>query len=85
MTTSHHVKEFAYEAGEEVVLRLAGAEAFDVARGSAVPDGCLAMWTIGTILARMRRDGTPAYAVQFRHHGAPCVCVADQCAIEGTA
>jgi len=85
MSTSRHVKEFAYEAGEEVVLRLAGADAFDVGRGTPVPPACLAAWTIGTVVTPMRRDGAPAYAVRFRHHGAPCVCVADERAIEGIA
>jgi hypothetical protein len=85
MTTSRHVREFAYEAGEEVVLQLAGADAFDVGRGLPVPDVCLAAWTIGTIVTPMRRGGAPAYAVRFLHHGAPCVCVADERAIEGTA
>jgi hypothetical protein len=85
MTTSRHVREFAYEAGEEVVLRLDGADAFDVGRGLPVPSACLAAWTIGTIVTAMRRDGAPAYAVRFLPHGDACVCAADERAIEGIA
>lgn len=85
MDTRRLAQDFAYQAGEEVVVRLAGVDAFDVSRGLPVPRACLAAWTIGEIVSRMRRGDGPAYAVRFRHHGAPCVCVADERAIEGIA
>jgi hypothetical protein len=87
MTTevSHQEVAYAYRVGEEVVLRMAGVRAYDVGRGRPVAAGCVPEWTIGDIVARRARVGAAAYAVRVRIHGAACLCMVDESAIEGVA
>ena len=76
---------FAYGIGEDVVVRMAGVQAFDIERGRPVAAACVPEWTIGAVLGRSTRDGVPTYAVRFDVHDAPCICLADESAIEGVA
>ena len=85
MQVTHESLMFSYQAGEEVVVVLDAAEAFDVERGAPVPAGCLPRWTIGAIAVRLDRGRRPAYLLRFLHHGSPCVCIIDEAAIEGVA
>ena len=85
MQVTHEVEVFAYEAGEEVVAGLSGVEALDVERCAPVPAACMPPWTIGRVVAWVRRAGRPAYVLRFRRHGAVCLCVVDEDAIEGVA
>ena len=75
---------FAYEAGEEVVVRLSGVVCHDIRRMSR-PSAEMPPWTIGTVMGVLRCGGSPAYALRFRERGRWWVCVADEAAIEGTA
>jgi hypothetical protein len=85
MTIASGTTPFAYEAGEEVVLRLAGIEAFDLKRGGRLSCACMPAWTIGAIISRRRVEGAPAYVIRFEHHDAPCLAIAEEALIDGTA
>jgi hypothetical protein len=75
----------AYEIGEEVVVRLAGIEAWALDAGAAVAPERLPPWTIGEVCGRVRRDRRTMYAVRFRRGHSTCICAVDAGAIEGTA
>lgn len=85
MQVAEQAIRFAYAAGEDVVVRLAGVEVLDVEAGRRVPSACVPSWTIATVAERFVAQGEPRYALRFEHHGAPCVAVADESAIEGVA
>lgn len=85
MTTADVATEFVYRIGEEVVVRLAGVEAFDVAAGDRVDAALLPSWTIAAVTARTSFEGLPHYAVRFRHVDARCVAVVPEDAIDGVA
>jgi hypothetical protein len=76
---------FAYNVGEDVVVRMAGVRAFDVERGRPVTAACVPDWTIGAVVARSDRESVPTYALRFDVHDAPCICLVDESAIEGVA
>ena len=74
----------AYEIGEEVVVRLDGAEPFEVESGAPLTP--VPQWTIAEITGKVARDGDrPGYALRFRQGVAMCICVIDEDAIDGTA
>lgn len=75
----------SYTAGEEVVVRLAGLDAYNVDRGAAVEAACLPSWTIGIVMSRCLVDGDAAYVLRIVHDGCACLCVAPIEAIEGVA
>lgn len=85
MGVSNEVQGFGYDVGEEVVVNLHGVEAFDVDRGTPVPEECMPSWTIGGIVARVERPRRPYYLVKFEHHDVRCLVIAGEGSIEGTA
>lgn len=85
MNVTEEQTAFAYGVGEDVVVRLGGVEVFDVDGGGRVHSACVPPWTIASIAGRVLRRGIPHYALRFTHHGAACLCVADERAIEGVA
>ncbi len=76
---------FAYATGEEVVVRLTGVEVLDIDLGRRVPAACVPSWTIATVAGLSEAAGEARYALRFEHHGAICVCVTDEGAIDGVA
>ncbi len=76
---------YAYETGEEVVVRLEGIEVYDVEAGRVRCAGALPAWTIGAVAARTATDGVAAYLLSFRDADAACLCIAPEHAIDGTA
>jgi hypothetical protein len=74
-----------YLPGEEVLVRLSGAEAYNVERMAAIESACLPSWTIGTVIERRNVEGRRGYVVRMEHDGCACVCVVEEQAIEGTA
>ncbi|MDP9237989.1 MAG: hypothetical protein M3P30_11445 [Chloroflexota bacterium] len=85
MTVMRQIEQFAYGVGEEVVFGLTQAEAFDLDRGAPITPASMPAWTIGVIVARKREGGVPSYLVRFEHHRVPCLTLAGQHQIEGTA
>lgn len=74
---------FRFAIGEEVVMDTRDVAAYDVECGH--PATNCRPWTIAMITGRSVRDGRPAYAVRFRHHGNTCVAIVTEDAIEGVA
>jgi hypothetical protein len=85
METLFTESRYAYAPGEEVVVRLEGAEAHNIERAAAVAPACLPEWTIGVVLGCTATGGTPAYVLRIEHDGCACVCTVPEAAIEGTA
>lgn len=79
------VVAFAYATGEEVVLRLTGVAVHGIEAGRRVPAALVPAWAIAEITDAFVRDGQPQYALRFAIHDAPCLAIADESAIEGTA
>jgi hypothetical protein len=75
----------AFEAGEEVVFRIDGAEVFDVETGQMIPPSVVPTWTIGVIMEVTSDGSGRAYALSFLYCGDHCLCTVDESAIEGTA
>lgn len=78
------VRDYAYSIGEEILLRTAGAPAFDLELARPVPEGCLPAWMIGEVAGQRRRAGIDQYVVRVRRHGRRCIIIADTGGIEGT-
>lgn len=76
---------FAYAAGEEVVVRLAGIAVHGIEAGRALPGACVPDWTIAEVADRFDRDGSAQYVLRFSLSDAPCLAIADESAIEGVA
>lgn len=83
MTTDLSPPAYRFSIGEEVVVNTLDIAAYDVECGHPASNCC--KWTIATITGRSVRDGAPAYAIGFRHHGSTCVAVVAETAIEGVA
>lgn len=74
---------FAYEDGEEVVVRLDGAE---VRRADGADTAePLPAWMIGEITARETHGVDRVYRVRFTYEGAAYECVVREEAIDGVA
>ena len=76
---------FKYGVREEVVVDLAGVRALDLERQLDVPATCLPPWTIATVTTQFHLDRDAAYLVEFRRHGAQCIAVVNERAIQGVA
>lgn len=76
---------FAYQIGDEVVVRLDGVDAFDLLSGAAVGRSRLPEWTIADVTARVERHGRCVYAIRFRHEEAICIALIDEASIDGVA
>jgi hypothetical protein len=78
-------KSHLYKPGDEVVLELAGVDAYNVERGAPVHAACLPAWTIGVVLGSRIVDGAAAFVLRIEHDGCACVCTVDARAIDGLA
>lgn len=76
---------FAYAAGEEVVVRLAGVAVHGVREGRPLQAAFVPPWVIADVADAFARDGMAYYVLRFAIGGAPCLAIADESAIEGTA
>ena len=87
MTATKESVEFAYAAGEEVVVSLGGVPVHDIEAGRGVPAMCVPSWVVALVAGRtVAEDGAaPLYALRFSLHDSPCVAVVDETAIEGVA
>lgn len=85
MNLTEEQTEFAYGIGEDVVVRLAGIDVFDVDGGGRLHSACVPAWTLAFVAGRVVRRGIPHYALRFKHNEGSYLCVADERAIEGIA
>lgn len=74
-----------YDRGDEVVVVLDGAEAYNIERGAAVEPGCLPSWTIGVVLDQRERHGAATYVLRIEHDACVCLCMVGEGAIQGLA
>ena len=85
MNATPHIRRFDYQVAEEVVVRLDGVAAFDLASAREIPAHLLPPWTIADITARLDRGDAERYAIRFRHGYATCIAAVPVTSIEGTA
>ena len=76
---------FAYAAGEEVVVRLAGVAVHGVEAGRPLAAALVPAWCIAEVAEAFARDDAPHYVLRFAIHGEPCLAITDESAIEGVA
>jgi hypothetical protein len=84
MPVAEQRSAFQFEVGEEVVIRLDDALAYEVGNSSVVVTA-LPPWTIGEILEREIRDGVGSYVVAFPLRDSKYQVRVTEAAIEGTA
>lgn len=76
---------FAFAPGEEVIVRLAGVAVHGIAAGRPLAAALVPAWAIADVAEAFERNGTPHYVLRFTLHGEPCLALADESAVEGTA
>jgi hypothetical protein len=74
-----------YEVGEEVVVRLARAQVFDLRAGGVLSERRLPPWTIARVMHCDEANSAPRYVLSFRHRDAGYLCLVEPRAIEGIA
>lgn len=77
-------ESFTYDLGEEVVVRLAGVQVYDLEHMTLVPPAFLPSWTIGAV-SSLVAGWPPAYLLRSYVCGSTCIYIAEEQLIEGVA
>lgn len=85
MSTAVDGLRYAYDIGEDVVVRLDGIELYDVDAGKLRCRCARAAWTLAVVSGRTELAGAPAYVLNAGCRGARVICVAPESAIDGVA